>query len=285
MNVVMPSKSFILLVAVSLLCCPLGSVHADKNDSVKLFSEGKSEYNLGNFDAAIGKFREAYRQFPAPAYLYNIAQAYRNLNNCMEAIFFYERFLAEDPDTTRRPIIEGHLADLESGCSPAEPSGASTPAEYKTSAETHSATAPIGITPTQKPIALQQEREGKTDAGSWSSRRTWAVTAGATGAVSLGIGALYALRASSHRTDALDPNIGGCDDSFQFCNVTGLESFSSAQSAADIATGAIAVGALATTIGAVLWLTSGSDAKSSGSVAGVPVAGRDSIGYMVRGVF
>ena len=58
------------------------------------FSEGNLAYDLGEFDRALKAFSEAYRLKPLPAFLFNIAQCHRQLNNPSRAAFFYRRYLA-----------------------------------------------------------------------------------------------------------------------------------------------------------------------------------------------
>lgn len=93
-----------------------GLAYADKDDSVRIYEQGKRDYNLGNFESAITLFKAAYKEYEAPAYLYNIAQAYRQQKNCEKALFFYERFLAEKPGSEREQTIRAHVADLKKKC-------------------------------------------------------------------------------------------------------------------------------------------------------------------------
>ncbi|RYZ40694.1 MAG: tetratricopeptide repeat protein [Myxococcaceae bacterium] len=76
------------------------------------FSDGNLAYDLGEFDRALKSFSEAYRLKPLPAFLFNIAQCHRQLNNPSRAAFFYRRYLAlssEEPanaDVVRELIAE-----------------------------------------------------------------------------------------------------------------------------------------------------------------------------------
>jgi tetratricopeptide (TPR) repeat protein len=58
------------------------------------FGEGNLAYDLGEFDRALKAFSEAYRLKPLPAFLFNVAQCHRQLNNPSRAAFFYRRYLA-----------------------------------------------------------------------------------------------------------------------------------------------------------------------------------------------
>ncbi|CAM4341294.1 tetratricopeptide repeat protein [Corallococcus exiguus] len=76
------------------------------------FSEGNLAYDLGEFDRALKAFSEAYRLKPLPAFLFNIAQCHRQLNNPSRASFFYRRYLSlsqEEPanaDVVRELVAE-----------------------------------------------------------------------------------------------------------------------------------------------------------------------------------
>ena len=62
------------------------------------FQDGETQYNLGNFSAAIEAFKQGFAAEPDPskkaAYLHNIAQSYRQAKDCSQAQFFYKRYLA-----------------------------------------------------------------------------------------------------------------------------------------------------------------------------------------------
>jgi hypothetical protein len=104
------------LLAFGLLASAPTRVHADKEASAVHYKEAKKKYNLGDFDEAIVLFKKAYDEHEAPAYLYNIAQAYRQIGNCKKALFFYERFLAEKPGSSQEDTIKGYVAALQEEC-------------------------------------------------------------------------------------------------------------------------------------------------------------------------
>ncbi len=104
------------LVVLGLLSAAPAVVHADKEASAVHYKEAKKKYNLGDFEEAIVLFKKAYDEHEAPAYLYNIAQAYRQINNCKKALFFYERFLAEKPGSSQEETIKGYVAALNKEC-------------------------------------------------------------------------------------------------------------------------------------------------------------------------
>ncbi|HMG23638.1 MAG TPA: tetratricopeptide repeat protein, partial [Kofleriaceae bacterium] len=70
------------------------------------YKEGENQYNLGNFDKAVDAFKQAFslenNESRKAVYLFNVAQSYRQANDCKNAYFFYKRFLSlKDADTSK----------------------------------------------------------------------------------------------------------------------------------------------------------------------------------------
>ncbi len=87
------------------------------------YKEAETQYNLGNFDKAADAFKQGYAlesvDSKKPAYLYNVAQAYRQGKKCKDAGFFYKRYLSLREQDTAKPLkpekraeIEGWIAEL-----------------------------------------------------------------------------------------------------------------------------------------------------------------------------
>src|SRR3569833_1944068 len=87
------------------------------------YSEGETQYNLGNFDKAADAFKQGYAlesvENKKPAYLYNDAQANRQARKSKDASFFYKRYLTQKDQDTAKPLnpdkrkeIEGWIAEL-----------------------------------------------------------------------------------------------------------------------------------------------------------------------------
>jgi hypothetical protein len=110
----------ISLLAVLGLCTTLGIARADEATAKQRYEAGEHAYNLGQFQHAIELFTQAYEQWPEPAFLFNIAQAYRQAGDCKQALFFYKRFLSLKATDTKKPIkpaikeeVEGRITELE----------------------------------------------------------------------------------------------------------------------------------------------------------------------------
>lgn len=88
------------------------------------YKEGETQYNLGDFDKAADAFKAGFAaetdESKKPAYLYNVAQAYRQGNKCKDSAFFYKRYLVLKEQDTEKPLkpekraeIEARIAELE----------------------------------------------------------------------------------------------------------------------------------------------------------------------------
>ncbi|MEZ4402327.1 MAG: hypothetical protein R3B06_20045 [Kofleriaceae bacterium] len=80
----------------------------------EFYSRGRKNYDLGKFRRAIALFTRAYEELPNEAFLFNIAQSYRQLDDCKQSLFFYKRFLSVakevEPDTKKE--VDGHITAL-----------------------------------------------------------------------------------------------------------------------------------------------------------------------------
>lgn len=86
----------------------------DKKAKAKaLYEKGLGHYNLGEFDAAVASFKEAYALSSAPGLLFNIAQSFRLKKDYEQATYFYTTYLRLKPDAPNRADVEARLADIE----------------------------------------------------------------------------------------------------------------------------------------------------------------------------
>jgi tetratricopeptide (TPR) repeat protein len=76
------------------------------------YAEGQALYADGKFLEAAEKFVRAYELDHDPAYLFNIAQAYRFGNACQKAADYYHRFAGAVPDAARDQV-ERDIAEME----------------------------------------------------------------------------------------------------------------------------------------------------------------------------
>jgi hypothetical protein len=84
----------------------------DEKESRRLFQKAELGFNLGKFEEALADYQAAYQAKPLPGFLFNIAQCYRNLTDYEHARFFYRRYLALDPRTSNRRLVEELIAEM-----------------------------------------------------------------------------------------------------------------------------------------------------------------------------
>src|SRR5262249_261239 len=83
-----------------------------KADAKRLYDEGLKHYNLGEYDAAIEKFKAAYAISTAPGPLFNIAQSYRLKKDYEQASNFYLTYLRLKPDAPNRSDVEQRIDEM-----------------------------------------------------------------------------------------------------------------------------------------------------------------------------
>jgi len=110
------NRTFVITLALAAS----SSARADVETAKVAYAAGEHAFNAGQLDQAIQLFKEAYEQQPEPAYLYDVAQAYRQQGDCKQALFFYKRFLWLASDNPSKPLkqevkmeVEGDIAELE----------------------------------------------------------------------------------------------------------------------------------------------------------------------------
>jgi tetratricopeptide (TPR) repeat protein len=77
------------------------------------FKAGKQAYRLGDYDDAIAQWKEAYRLKDNPAFLFNIAQAYREKGDLPKAVLFFENYLKESPTAPNRAEVQKRVDELK----------------------------------------------------------------------------------------------------------------------------------------------------------------------------
>src|SRR3954447_17257338 len=90
---------------------PAAAANADK-EARALFQRAEMSFNLGKFPEALNDYQAAYQAKPLSGFLFNIAQCYRNMGNYERARFFYRRYLALEPHTSNRRLVDDLIAEM-----------------------------------------------------------------------------------------------------------------------------------------------------------------------------
>jgi hypothetical protein len=124
-----PLASTLLLAALVNLSAPARAEdHAADREARAQFQRAESSFNLGKFEEALAAYEAAYKAKPLSGFLFNIAQCQRNLGHHERALFFYRRYLALEPESPNRALVEGLIAEEEKKMAAAEPPSPTAPA-------------------------------------------------------------------------------------------------------------------------------------------------------------
>lgn len=178
----------IRITAVLLVVCALAAPARaeDKARARELFRQGTQHYKLGEYEDALTAFKEAYRNYEEPSFLFNIAQCERQLGRKQEAVRFFRTYLNDVPNAPNRAEVEQILASLQASIERDRAQAAAHPAAP---AATPPATAqPLTPAPAAPAVA------SRAPASQPVYKRWWLWTAvGGAVAVGLGVGLGVAL--------------------------------------------------------------------------------------------
>jgi tetratricopeptide (TPR) repeat protein len=103
-------------VAMVLFLCRPAAAEISEEDKAKArehFKQGKVALEIGRFAVALKEFEAGYKLAHLPAFLFNIGQCHRNLENYEKAIFSYRLYLERLPNAPNRSAVETLIAELE----------------------------------------------------------------------------------------------------------------------------------------------------------------------------
>ena len=103
-----PSLALLLALARTAAADPAAEASAANTEGLRL-------YDIHEWDAAIAKFKEAYRLRPDALSLFNLAQANRLKGDCNEALQFYRTYRRNYPEQANIPKVEKFITEME-GC-------------------------------------------------------------------------------------------------------------------------------------------------------------------------
>jgi tetratricopeptide (TPR) repeat protein len=102
------------ILIIALLVAAAGTARADNRDKARnAFRLGSQHYSLGEYKEALVAFKEAYRSYEDPSFLFNIAQCERQLDQRADAIRAYRMYLVNAPDANNRDEVRQLIARLE----------------------------------------------------------------------------------------------------------------------------------------------------------------------------
>lgn len=90
----------------------LPALAQDKATAKAAYRRGLQHYNLDEIEQALVAFREAYRAFEDPIFLFNIGQCQRRLGQHQAAISSFRAYLREVRDAPNRAEVEKFIEKL-----------------------------------------------------------------------------------------------------------------------------------------------------------------------------
>ena len=102
------------LFSILVLLVVVTTAHADERDKARAsFRLGSQHYSLGEYREALVAFKEAYRSYEDPSFLFNIAQCERQLDQRADAIRAYRMYLVNASDAANRDEVRALITRLE----------------------------------------------------------------------------------------------------------------------------------------------------------------------------
>jgi tetratricopeptide (TPR) repeat protein len=102
----------VTLVAVVVSLAALAHAE-DKAKARQAFESATRHYDLTEYREALTAFKEAYRNYPDPSFLFNIGQCHRQLGEKEQAIKFFRNYLSKVPNAPNREAVRSVIAHLE----------------------------------------------------------------------------------------------------------------------------------------------------------------------------
>ncbi len=199
-----------------------------------LFEQGNQHYNLGEFDKALDSYKRAYRAKALPAFLFNIAQCHRKLEQHKEAVAMYQSYLVGVPDAPNKAMVEsliseskGKIAEAErlaTDVGKAKQEAEKLEIERKRAEADRKAKEAAAVAAAEKAkieqarIAADRDRELDRTYNKHPARK-WTIVTGSLGAAAAIAGGAFAIGARSAQSDFDD---AGCGDSSKFLDDAAL---------------------------------------------------------------
>lgn len=204
-----------LVIVAALSSSVLADDKADKAEADKHYQLGKRHYNLNEWDEAIGEFKSAYKLFPDPVNLFNIAQAYRlKGKNCTNAAQFYANYQREEKNKKLRDSVTKVRKDMEDCAKTEKPEKPDEPLPIPPPVpapvgEPPVSPAPItpGVAPTGEDAMRQTEPVPAANLDPNRNRRILGAGLLVGGAAFVLAGLVYSAKVSN-----LDDRLAKCDD-------------------------------------------------------------------------
>ena len=130
---------FVAAVLLALAAAPALAQPSDPAAEERarvLYEKGTQHYDLAEYDEAIAAFKGAYKELKEPLFLYNIAQAYRQKRDCVNAVKFYKTYLRGESEGATADQARSFVESLGACAKEQEKAAAGTGTGTETGTET-----------------------------------------------------------------------------------------------------------------------------------------------------
>jgi tetratricopeptide (TPR) repeat protein len=168
-----------------------------KADARRHFLRGKELHAAGRYREAAAEYLEAYDRFPAPAFLYNVAQVYRLAGDRDTALENYRKYLELEPDGEGSADAREFIAALEAAAAAEnEARAADKPPPPAPEPAVSGGADPID--PIQR-VNTADERDANATPG--RGKKIAGITLAVAGGIGIGVAVFYGLKARSANDD------------------------------------------------------------------------------------
>jgi hypothetical protein len=105
--------AFLLVLAAAVPASAQPDARDPKERASELSAAAKQLYAAGDFVGAAHKFEAAYAADQDPAYLFNIAQAFRFGHQCADSAKYFRKFLADVPSAPNADSVREYLKEVD----------------------------------------------------------------------------------------------------------------------------------------------------------------------------
>jgi len=106
-------RFWLVLVAALLAAGSASAQPSSAKDAKAHYQAAMLHYNLNEFPQALAEFKDAYRLKPDSAFLFNIAQCYRQLGEYAQAASFYRNYRRESAEAANRRDVDRLIAEMD----------------------------------------------------------------------------------------------------------------------------------------------------------------------------
>ncbi len=246
----------IIALAICFASMALAQTDAEKKLARKHYELGEQFYKISNYPKALAEFTDAYKLYPLPSLLFNIARCHEVMANLEQALKYYRLYLEKVPSSPKRSLIEARIKTLRVRLDARKPTPAPKPG---TEPAPEPATRPATMPAVSPPVIPPDGADTPATPWGWKKTAGWAAV-GVGGASLVGgiiLGSLAASKASEYQ------------DAY-YADLEGIEETGEAYEVGQIALLVVGGAAVAAGCGLLLWhhfdRDRGEDAPMSGAV-------------------